>query len=75
VQAFGNVAATSAAQAGGESAVLGTQELIGSRLMGTGSLGLADRFALESFNSGIVTTLAPQLNALNQFNLVSTLLG
>lgn len=82
-QSLGNVAANYASQAGAESTTLAgiaqadsqLSLLFGSGLTGSSSFGLADLLALSSMTSGSTGTLTQQLLALNEFNLVSTLIG
>jgi hypothetical protein len=70
VQSFGDLAATFSARAGSEAVTFASLATFG-----FGQSGLFDLLLMSSFNSGNATTLTQQLMALNEFNLVSTLLG
>lgn len=81
-QSLGGVAANFAGQAGVEAATLGAVAqfssellLLGSGLTGSNTLSLTDLLALSSLNSGSALTLTQQVLALNEFNLVSTLIS
>lgn len=79
---LGDVAGGVMSQVGAESAALadlastsGLSLLLGTGSTTTGAFGLANLLALSSLTAGSATTLTQQLLALNEFSLVSTLIG
>ncbi|HEY3326837.1 MAG TPA: flagellar filament capping protein FliD [Novimethylophilus sp.] len=76
-QALGGLASGFESQASGTAASLTQQSvsLFTAGLTGSGLQGTADLLALELLNQGGIANLGPRLAALNQFLLVSTLLG
>lgn len=72
---MGDVAASFAGLAGSEAATLGSLAPFGFGQSASLQSGLINLLALSPFNSGSATTLTQQLMALNEFNLVSALLG
>lgn len=75
VQLFGDTAAGFVSQVAGETATVASLAQFGLGQTTFGSPGLINLLALASFNSGTATTATQQLMALNEFMLVSTLLG
>lgn len=75
VQLFGDAAAGFVSQVGRETATVAGLAQFGLGQTTFGSSGLINLLALSSFNSGVATTVTQQLMALNEFILVSTLLG
>jgi hypothetical protein len=75
VQLFGDTAASFVSQVGRETVTVASLAQLGSGQTTFGSSGLINLLALSSFNSGVATTFTQQLMALNEFMLVSTLLG
>lgn len=75
VQSFGDTAASFASQVGNQTVAAASLASFGFGQSEFGTLGLFNLLSLSSFNSGNATTYTQQLMALNQFRLVSTLLG